>query len=274
MRLTMILLAVVGLAACDRSKDADQPKVKAKPALLAFDGADATDPMAIVRHGERLSRVLGCSGCHGKKMEGKEWVNSPEEGVLYSANLTRVIPSYSDAQFSRLLRVGAHPSGRDLWEMPSELFQHLSKPDETSLLAYLRTVKPSGAPTPELVLGPVAKQMIAKGELKPAADLVRETKDVGPVDLGPPYALGRYITRVTCAECHGAKLTGGDNPDLIVAGAYSRPEFQRLIAQGVPNGPRKLKLMAIVAQGRFAHLTPSERDALYAYLKARAERPQ
>jgi hypothetical protein len=36
---------------------------------------------------------------------------------------------------------------------------------------------------------------------------------------------------------------------------------------------RKLKpAMTIVAQTRFSRLTPRERDALYAYLKARAER--
>ena len=82
---------------------------------------------------------------------------------------------------------------------------------------------------------------------------------------------------VTCAECHGPELKGqeGDTPDLIVAGGYSREDFERMITTGVPTGNRKLKeLMQDVARNRFSKLTPHERDALYAYLKARAEAPQ
>ena len=101
-----------------------------------------------------------------------------------------------------------------------------------------------------------------------------------PVDLGPQYALGRYITEVTCAECHGPDLKGdphggaGAPPNLIVVGGYSRAEFERLITQGIPTGNRKLReMMSDVSITRFAYLTPHERDALYAYLKARAEKP-
>src|SRR4030095_6216322 len=97
-----------------------------------------------------------------------------------------------------------------------------------------------------------------------------------PIELAPDHKLVRYITMVTCAECHGPELRGseGDTPDLIVAGSYSREEFEKLIAQGVPTGDRKLKLMQDVAKNRFSRLTPKERDALYAYLKARAEQSQ
>ena len=96
-----------------------------------------------------------------------------------------------------------------------------------------------------------------------------------PVDLGLQYSLGRYITSVTCAECHGPKLEGATEPDkipnLIVAGGYSRSEFERLITTGVPVGNRKLnEMMVEVAKERFPHLTPHERDALYDYLRARA----
>jgi mono/diheme cytochrome c family protein len=99
----------------------------------------------------------------------------------------------------------------------------------------------------------------------------------GPVELGAQHALGRYIARVTCAECHGPELKGneGDTPDLTVAGGYTREEFERLVTEGVPSGGRKLKpLMELVAKERFARMTRHERDALHAYLKARAEQPQ
>jgi cytochrome c553 len=122
--------------------------------------------------------------------------------------------------------------------------------------------------------------MIAKGLIKPEAQMVRERKGQLPVDLGPQHALGRYITSVTCAECHGSKLEGDSTgnpkiPDLAVAGGYTRAEFERLITTGVPVGNRKLnEMMSGVAKSRFSRLTPHERDALYAYLKARAEKAQ
>ena len=47
------------------------------------------------------------------------------------------------------------------------------------------------------------------------------------------------------------------------------------MTKGIAAGGRKLKnpLMGEVARERFTHFTPHERDALYAYLKARAEKP-
>ena len=81
------------------------------------------------------------------------------------------------------------------------------------------------------------------------------------------------MTRVTCAECHGPDLKGGEGtPDLLAVGGYGRDEFETLMTTGVALGGRKLGLMAEAALGRFRHMTRHERDVLYAYLKARAER--
>jgi cytochrome c553 len=264
-----ILLAV---AACQQHQASPPPK----PSEITFDGAQAANAAAKIAHGERLTHVLGCTGCHNKGLVGDRFYE------LYASNLTREIPKYTDAQFDRLLRHGERPNGRDLDAMPSEVFQHLSDSDTADLLAYLRTLRPHGMPTqPALPFTEETKKMIAAGELKPAAEWVRLTKDTLPVDLGPQHALGRYITEVTCAECHGPDLKGdphggaGAPPNLVVAGGYSRAEFERLMTKGIPTGNRKLReMMSGVAVTRFAHLTPHERDALYAYLKARAEQPQ
>lgn len=258
---------LLAATACQQEQ-AQQPT---EPPPVAFDGALVSDAAARIDHAKRIADVLGCTGCHGANLQGKRFYE------LYASNLTRDVRNYSDAELERLLRDGVHPTGREVWGMPSEIFQHLSAPDMAALIAYLRTVKPAGTPTqPRLPWEPETEKMIAEGKLKPAAEFVREAKSLGPVDLGPSYALGRYITRVTCAECHGSELKGGgDTPDLIVAGAYTRDEFEKLITQGIPPGGRKLKneLMALVAKERFTRLTARERDALYAYFKARAEQP-
>jgi hypothetical protein len=61
---------------------------------------------------------------------------------------------------------------------------------------------------------------------------------------------------------------------LVAAGAYTREQFETLMTKGIAAGGRKLKdpLMGEVARERFTHFTPHERDELYAYLKARAEK--
>lgn len=260
-------IAALLLAACQQ-----QPKPTAKAAEITFDGAQVTDAAAKVAHGERLTHVLGCTGCHDKGLVGGRFYER------YASNLTRELPKYSDAEIERVLRAGVPRDGRELWGMPSDIFQHLSASDMRALIAHLRTLHPSGTPTqPPLPWTQEGLDGIKSGELKPAAVFVRERKATAPIDLGPRYAFGRYITMVTCAECHGPELKGHDKftPDLVVAGVYSRAEFERFMTQGIPAGGRKLKhkLMAEVAKTRFSHLTENERDELYAYLKARAEQP-
>lgn len=268
--IALVLLASV--SACDREK-AKEPAIAAVPAEVAFDGAATQDTAARRSHGERISWALGCHGCHGKELAGRRFYES------YASNLTRDLAAYSDAQIEHVLRAGERPNGKPLWGMPSEVFQHLSDADMAALIAELRTLKPQGGPTqPMLPFEKETKELIASGKFKPAADFVKEWKDKRPVDLGEQHALGRYIATVTCAECHGSELKGdpGFTPDLIVAGGYSREEFETLMTKGILPGGRKFKnpLMGEVAQGRFGHFTPHERDALYAYLKARAELPQ
>ena len=271
MRGCLAALVLTAVAGCSPGK---QPQLS----QIAFDGAGATDKAARNAHGERLTWVLGCRGCHGKDLAGRNFTeDDPQYGPVYASNLTLVLPRYSDAAFERLMHTGEHPERKNLWIMPSQIFQHLSAPDMAALVAYLRTVPPTGKPTPPPVLSIQDRKDIAAGQYAPAAQLVRERKTMLPLDTGPHEALGRYMTSVTCAECHGPKLEGtkGDTPDLVIAGAYSRDEFERLITLGIAKGGRKIKpLMSEVAKSRFARLTAHERDALYAYLRARAEQPQ
>jgi len=257
----------VALTACQ------QAKAPLATPETSFDGARAAPAEANIAHGERISWTLGCRGCHTPSLEGQRFYE------LYASNLTRDLAKYSDADIEHVLRTGVPHDGRDLWGMPSEIFQHLSNADMRALIANLRTLKPTGMPTqPPKPWEADVKEMIAKGQLKTAKDTVMQVKAIGPIDLGPRYALGRYITRVTCAECHGPELKGtpGDTPDLIVAGGYSRAEFEALMTKGILPNNRKFKnpLMGEVARNRFSRLTLHERDALFAYLKARAEAPQ
>ena len=267
--------ALLLLGGCSGNRTADLS------AASSFDGTGATAAADIREHGRRLSHVLGCRGCHGPSMEGKSWDDDPKQyGVMWASNLTQAIPAMSDAQLEKLLRQGAHPSRDELWVMPSQMFQHLSVPDMAALIAHLRSLPATGVKSPPPVPGPRALAEIANGTYKPASTLVAENRDVLPADAGQQFAQGRYITSQTCAECHGMQLEGskgeeGSIPDLIVASAYSPAEFDRFITTGETPGKREIhKLMVSVARSRFSHLTPHERQALYGYLRARAELPQ
>lgn len=267
-----LVVAVIG---CKANKHVDAA------AAVTFDGAEVTDPVALRAHGERLSYVLGCRGCHGKDLQGQKWDDDPKQwGVMWSSNLTRAIPAMSDAQLEALLRQGVHPVRGDLWMMPSELFQHLSAPDMAALIAHLRSIPASGVASPPPAQGPLALREVAAGHYKPAQQMVAQYRTVLPADAGPKFAQGRYITSVTCAECHGMLLEGGTTPEgtipnLIVASGYSPAEFDLFITTGTVPGGRKINhLMVSVAQSRFSHLAPSERRELYGYLVARAALPQ
>lgn len=268
MRAAAVALCVA-VGACNRGQ-----------APVTFDGALNASPAEQVRVGERLTHVLGCTGCHGAHLEGTFFTkDEPQYGPIYASNLTVEVPKYSDAQLDGIIRNGRHPERKTVWAMPSEIFQHLSDADLKAMIAYLRTLQPTGTKLPPPQFSFQDKKDIASGNYKPAAQLVRENAGKLPLDLGPKYALGRYITEVTCAECHGPELEGnphapmGAIPNLVVAGGYSRTDFERLATQGIAASNRKINpVMSGVARTRIKFMTQHERDALYAYLVARAQR--
>lgn len=277
-------LAAALLTACEQSEPkADTAMPEPTPAAaLTYDGADAKDRAALLAHGERLSWVLGCTGCHKPDLQGDLFTKEmPQLGKLYATNLTRVLPQYSDAALEKLLREGTHPERGDLWIMPSEVLQRLSGPDMTALIAHLRTVQPAGEPTPPPALSDEAKKLIASGKLRPVAKWVAQYKTQVPADLGEQHAWGRYMASISCAECHGGDLTGIPDfepglptPDLDIAGTYSPAELNRLLTTGEGKTRKELRLMSMVGKEHFSKLTQRERDAIIGYLLARANRPQ
>lgn len=224
-----------------------------------------------VEHGRRIANVLGCTGCHGADLTGEDW-SGPEFGRLWTANLTRAVPRYNDQQLATVIRSGRR-ADRELWEMPSHLFTHLTPEDMSALITFLRTVPPSGAVHPEPVFEEGARKEIAAGTFKSSAKQVLEEGSLWPPDAGKAHALGRYIARATCAECHQMDLRGGKpnpeakpRPDLRIVAAYEPDQFRRLLQMGLAAGDREVGLMSEVARGRYKHLTAGEIKALQLYL--------
>ena len=268
MRISFILsAALLCSSACtdQREEVASEPRIQ-------FQRASAD----LVSHGKRVADVLGCTGCHGSDLTGEDW-SEPGFGKLWTANLTRAAARYSDEQLADVITSGVRPD-RELWEMPSHLFTHLTQEDMSAVIAYLRSTPPSGAVHPEPVFEEGARREIAAGTFTSSAAQVKKEGSAWPPDAGEPHALGRYIVRGTCAECHGMPLRGGQpnpeakpRPDLRMVASYEPEQFRRLLRTGIAPGDREVSLMSEVARGRYKHLTDAELDAVYRYLKRVAE---
>ncbi len=225
-----------------------------------------------VEHGERLSAVLGCIGCHTPDLTGEDW-SDPELGVLWTANLTHSAAAFSRHELAVMISEGKRPD-RALMDMPSYLFSELHPEDLAALVDYLKTLPVDGAQHPEPTIGPALAEDIASGEFKDSAQWVAEMKDQAPPDLGPDHAFARFILRATCAECHGMNLQGSTEqltdapprPSLRIVGAYSAEEFSTLMKTGKAKGGRDLNLMGGVSRWRYSRFTEQEVKAIYDYL--------
>jgi mono/diheme cytochrome c family protein len=196
------------LIGCDQS-----PRAAAEADLIAAEEFTLASASAnLVGEGERVARLLGCSGCHGSNLQGTVWDEEPEFGTVAPSNLTRSAARYSDEQLERMIREGMRPDGSGLWEMPSEAFTHLSRADMKALLAYLNSVSAAGPDRPRPTFGLGAREEIKAGKLLSTPQKVALERSQEPRSGGSHHERGRYIARVVCGECHGPKLAGNEGP--------------------------------------------------------------
>lgn len=277
MRVTMILLALASLSACDRNASRGEGQgAPVIPAQFSFDGADYKDAAAKVAHGKRLAHVLDCVGCHGANLQGKNaTADEPDYGDMNAPNITLLLAGYSDADLDRLVRHGQPKDGREFWFMPVEGFQFLSDADFAALVAYLRTLKPAGKQLPPIRKGKGFAEDLERGFGNSQQQVARYRKEQ-PEEMGARYERGRHLVRTLCTECHNGRLQGyeGFTPDLDIAGAYSHAELETLLSTGVGKSKPDLGMMSDMGREIFSKLTPGEREEIVAYIKARADRPQ
>ena len=221
-----------------------------------------------VAEGRRIAQVTGCLHCHGEKLNGGLVDDIPNLVRLVAPNISVMLPEYSDAQLTTMLRKGVKRDGKSVLFMPSEMYRHLRDEDLARLIAYLRTVPPTHEGVQEKTeVRIIARALLAFDEIKPAA-LAIETLPV-PVTGA---SRGHNQTMAFCSECHGQNLEGFapiQAPPLSVAKAYTLAQFTRLLHEGTAIGDRPLKLMGPTSRARFAALTPEEVAGIYVYLQAR-----
>jgi cytochrome c553 len=226
-----------------------------------------------IREGRRLATVRGCfNGCHGKQAEGHVLFDQPIVGRIVAPNLTSAVRRYSDAELAVAIRDGVRPDGHSLLVMPAEVFAGLTDADLGDIIAFLKSLPALPGPGPDITLGPLGRLGFVVGKFKPVAQLVAEAA-APPAAGSEQAALGRYLARTSCAQCHGTRLLGDSNPDftsptLQIVAAYSQDAFAQLLRTGIALGGRELRTMSPWARGNLSQLTDGEISALYSYLHA------
>lgn len=271
--LALVLIAAVGVAFAGGQRLARTADAHAHPVTLPRDSGALSE-------GRRLASFWGCTGCHGEDAGGGVMFESPLGDRFVAPNLTHLLRESTAAEVERAVRHGVGRDGESLVVMPSSMFVHMSDQDFGKVMAYLRSLPAVPDTMPPLRFGLLARYFVLTGEDMLEIDRIPPDAVHGPSpdSLGPgatradTLALGRYLARTGCPECHGVDLQGGlDAPDLRIAAAYTPENFERLIEEGVGLGGRDLGLMSLIARGRIAQLTLDERAALHAYLRTLAE---
>lgn len=245
--------------------------------LVALLSLTACPPRGNATHGQRIATLTGCVSCHGKKLDGHLFEENPQFALAWSSNLSRILPRWSDAEIAAALRRGRRPDGSALWFMPTFVHAHLSDADMRDLIAWLRTVPPSGTLHPPIKRGPQFAVAMQHG-FEDSASQAKRLATRLPVDVGAKTARGRYLASIACAECHGPDLTGprdprpGDPPDIGAGAAYTDAAFARLLHDGIRQDGEPAGLMAQEAPKRLRALTAEDVRAIKAYVNARASR--
>ena len=227
---------------------------------------------------ERQARTLGCFSCHGEGLRGNKMFDEPILATVWAPNLTQVASHATDEELARAIRQGISDEGTPLMIMPSEVYQKLSDQEAAALIAMIRTLPRGGSVTPAKSVGLIGRVGLVMGKFKTAPELVAEYGERGPIPAGPQYEAGRRLAVLNCSGCHNADLTGKEvkpgstSPDLAIVGAYDPAAFKTLLRTGKPAGGQTLEMMGPTARSDLSHMTDSEIDQLYAYLRARAEK--
>jgi mono/diheme cytochrome c family protein len=264
-------------------------------ALLLSVPAAAQDQ---VKRGEYVFHAAGCAGCHtdvpakGPLLAGGRALKTPY-GVFFPPNITpdpaHGIGRWTETEFVQALRSGIGKGGTHLFPaFPYPSYAGMTDEDAKALFSYMRTVPAVAKPNREHeVSAPYGWRLAAWGW--------RLLFFGGPVAPPPPAGAsaqvrrGHYLATALghCGECHtprnsfgaldvsrhhgGAQVPGGRIPN-ISSGALAEmndDDLMTLFEMGMkPDGDMVAGEMAEVVHESTSRLTPEDRKALIAYLRA------
>lgn len=171
-----------------------------------------TPDSARLAEGRRIV-MTDCAHCHrgpDGKLSGDIWMNDPNYGKYWSANITRDpnsgIGQYTDGELVRLLRTGVKRNGQ--FAGPWMTFPLMSDEDLASVISFLRSDAPEVQASPVNTPPPQVSFMFhlfTKMILKPVKV---EYKPIETPSSDDKIAYGRYLAtgRWECYRCHSASF--------------------------------------------------------------------
>ena len=282
------------------------PKPLLAAAVLAAAVAGPVSAQDLVRKGEYLFHAAGCAGCHtdpatkGPLLAGGRALKTPF-GVFYSPNITphptNGIGGWSDADFVKAVKGGVGKGGTHLFPaFPFPSYAGMTDDDAKAIKAYIFSVPAvAKANRPHDVSAPFGWRIAAWGWQflffnGPAAP-------PAPAGASDEVKRGHYLATALghCGECHTPRnalgvldlsrhLAGnpGENgertPNITShesgVGKMSADDLEAMLESGMkPDGDVLAGEMAEVVNETTGKLTPADRKALVAYLRATAPLP-
>lgn len=267
--------------------------------VAAGAGAAEGDP----KRGHYLAQAAGCMGCHTEERKnavpyaGGRALKTPF-GTFYGPNITphpeAGIGRWTERDFFLAMRHGERPDGTNYFPaFPYTSFTRIVDEDLRHLWAYLQSLPPDGRRNlPHALDFPYRVRLL----VTPWKWLFFTP---GPVAqngaLDPKVARGQYFVDALghCGECHTPRnalgamkrdrhLAGGTGPDgkgvpnltPTRLKKVSDGELKDFLTTGVTaDGDIPAEAMAEVIRNTTSQLTPSDLDAMIAYLRALAPLP-
>lgn len=198
---------------------------------------DSTDSLnKKIEHGKYLAHtVSSCLDCHSQRdpaqfsmpvVEGTEGIGGfafdqkfSVPGVVYARNITPDttygIGKWTDEEIERAITKGISRNGDTLFPlMPYAHFNQMSKEDISSIIAFLRTLKPSANKVPE------RKLMIPISVAYPPLKNPSIEKNVKP-NISDIVSYGGYmVNSAVCMDCHTPMEKGQFVMSKLFAGGY------------------------------------------------------
>ncbi len=170
-----------------------------------------------VQLGERIVKVRnGCTDCHGTDLAGHKVMDNGAMGTIYGANITPATTrAWTDTDWVKAIRHGLNRENRALVLMPSHEYTALSEKDLGAVIAYLKSIPAVDKPSVPVVLGPVAKGLLAfeKAPSFLAAQVIDHQKPFAQKPIEAADAdFGAYLAQSSCSGCHGPAFRGGPIP--------------------------------------------------------------